>query len=138
MALLAGKLAERPVEGDQMGVRGHGEGQQPAIAHPFRGGLMGEWLGRLPEYGIDARRIWKKQNARVFKPKVENLPCFPQGTSLLPHHGGICQQAKESNLRVAGEEKTRIDRESMEPLPCFFMVRVASDGERQPDVQIKK
>ena len=94
MALLAGEVAERLVEGDKAGVRGLREGQQPAIADPFRGGLGSEGFGGLSKAGFCLPGLGTNIDARVFEPAVVNSPRLAQRERLLAHHRIVGEQAQ--------------------------------------------
>lgn len=138
VALLAGKVAQCLVEGDEARVRGLREGQQPAIADPFRGCLGGEWFGGLAEDGFNVSWVGTELDARVFEPAVVDGPCLAQGERPLAHDGGVGEQAQQAKLRVAGEDEAIIVREAIEPCPCIRVVGVAVDAERDPDVEVRK
>src|ERR1035437_10329162 len=70
VALLAGEVVERLIEGDKAGVRSLREGQQPAVADPFCGGFGGEWFGGLSKAGFRLPGFGAKFHARVFEPAV--------------------------------------------------------------------
>ena len=115
VALLPGEVAERLVEGDKAGVRGLPEGQQPAIADPFRGVLGGKGFGGQPKGSFHGARIGKKLNKRVFEPAIIDRPCVAQGVNPLTHYGGVGEQAEEADLGIAGKDEPRIVRQLIKP-----------------------
>lgn len=60
VALLASKVAEGLIKGDEMGVRGLRECQEPAVADRFGCRQIGERLGHLSKDGFDCLRVGKK------------------------------------------------------------------------------
>ena len=117
MALLAGEVAERLIEGDKAGMRGLREGQQPAIADPLGGGLGGEGFSGLSKGGFHGARIGKKLNKRVFEPAVIDSPRFAQRESLLAHHHIVGEQAQQPKLCVSGKDNAIIGWQERLPLP---------------------
>jgi hypothetical protein len=105
MALVVGEIAESLVEGDELGVGGLGEGQEPAIANPLGGGSVGEWFSGLSEGGFRLLGVRTKLYPLIFKPAIIDSPSIPQGERLFAHDGVIGHEAKEAKLGKAGKDQ---------------------------------
>jgi len=86
VALLPCEFIQRLIEGDQAGVCGLREGQQPAIADPLGGGLIGERFGGLSKVGFCLPGLGREFHARIFEPSVVDSPGFAQRERLFSHH----------------------------------------------------
>ena len=62
------------------------EGQQPAIADPLGGGLIGERFGGLSKVGFCLPGLGREFHARIFEPSVVDSPGFAQRERLFSHH----------------------------------------------------
>ena len=138
VALLAGEVTQRLIEGKKAGVRGLREGQEPTIADPLRGGFGGEWFCGLSKVGFCLPGLGKKLDARVFEPAIVDCPCLAQGERPVAHNGRVGEEAQQAKLRVAGEDEAIVVGEAIEPSPCIRVVGVAVDAERNPDVEVRK
>lgn len=117
VALLSGEVAERLIEGDEAGVRGLREGQQPAIADPLGCGLSGEGFSGLSKAGFRVPWLGTEFHARVFEPAVVDCPRFAQRERLLAHHHIVGEQAQQPKLCVSGKDNAIIGWQERLPLP---------------------
>ena len=136
--MFAGKFMQRAIKGDELGFGGQREGQQPAVSHPLGGLFGGEGQSGLPEFSFEVARLRVILYARVLEPSVVDGPSLAKRQRPVAHDSRVGEEAKQSKLRVAGEDEARTVRQAIEPSPGNRVVRMAVDGERKPDVKVNK
>ncbi len=122
VAVLAGDIEQRSVEGDHCRIALLGIGEQVAIANPLRCAFRRERRCRSPECGVQAAWFGIEFHAWVVEPSFVHRPSLLEGQRLFAHDGFVREKAQQADLGIAREDEPRLAREQPEPMPGIRIV----------------